>query len=453
LGRAGGDPPAGGGQPVPLHARLRAAGGGPGRLRVQRPRLAAGLDRRRGREPRLGGRGRVHRGVLLARRNGRGNRLRRLRGRIGSRGAGARGATRRRGDVPDRLRQPGPHPRAAGGESQQRAPTPPLGPELPRPHLARKARRAPGRRRLDDVATVVAAERGAARLPPALACSLPRSSGPAGRRPGRDRLPQLDGGAPHGARARALDRREERAGGGAPASPPRPAGWLDQARPQPPGGSRRIPLEDRRPRGQAHPGARRGRAARRADLRRSPLLGTTARPRQPTVPPRLAAHLGAVSQPAIVQVKRVSVPRGASPPGRTPRRTSTAGVVVCVASAVLARPRPSRRQRSVRPTTIVPAPAATSTSASGSGSTRTGSVATPSARCTAIEALASNRLASRPSAPAVAPASWSATPRARASQAPSSTAAQSCSAPAKGTSTGPEPAGSSPTTTPTSHGA
>ena len=33
-----------------------------------------------------------------------------------------------------------------------------------------------------------------------------------------------------------------------------------------------------------------------------------------------------MSQPAIVQVKRVSVPRGASPPGRTPRRTSTAGV-------------------------------------------------------------------------------------------------------------------------------
>ena len=37
-------------------------------------------------------------------------------------------------------------------------------------------------------------------------------------------------------------------------------------------------------------------------------------------------------------------------------------------------------------------------------------------------------------------------------QYPGSTAAQSCSAPAKGTSTGPEPAASSPTTTPTSHG-
>ena len=41
-------------------------------------------------------------------------------------------------------------------------------------------------------------------------------------------------------------------------------------------------------------------------------------------------------QPAIVQVNRVSLSRGARPPGRTPRRTSTAGDAAWVASAVRA---------------------------------------------------------------------------------------------------------------------
>jgi hypothetical protein len=43
-----------------------------------------------------------------------------------------------------------------------------------------------------------------------------------------------------------------------------------------------------------------------------------------------AAFLGplAGTQPAIVHVKRVSLSLGASPPGRTPRRTSTVGAEV-----------------------------------------------------------------------------------------------------------------------------
>ena len=83
--------------------------------------------------------------------------------------------------------------------------------------------------------------------------------------------------------------------------------------------------------------------------------------------------------------------------------------------------------------------AAAATSASGSGSTSSGSAGTPSARCTAIEALASSRPAPEPDGPVDAPASRSSVPALRASQAPSSTAAQSWTAPAKGTSTGPSP--------------
>ena len=52
----------------------------------------------------------------------------------------------------------------------------------------------------------------------------------------------------------------------------------------------------------------------------------------------LSARLGALSQPAIVQVYRVSAPRGASPPGRTPRRTRIVGPSPRVAIAVLVGP-------------------------------------------------------------------------------------------------------------------
>ena len=133
-------------------------------------------------------------------------------------------------------------------------------------------------------------------------------------------------------------------------------------------------------------------------LSKAPPPGPGSQPCKRANAPGVGA-VGRSGQPAIVQVKRVSLPRGARPPGRTPRRTSTAGVVVWVASAVRARPSPSRRHRSVRPTTMAPAPRAASTSAAGSGSTRTGSVATPSERCTAMDALARSLLASRPSAP------------------------------------------------------
>ena len=77
----------------------------------------------------------------------------------------------------------------------------------------------------------------------------------------------------------------------------------------------------------------------------------------------------------------------------------------------------------------------------------------PSPRCTASDALASSRLASRPSLPVLAPASCSTRPAPRASQAPSSTAAQSCSDPENGTSTGPGRAGPAPAKIATSHGA
>ncbi len=64
------------------------------------------------------------------------------------------------------------------------------------------------------------------------------------------------------------------------------------------------------------------------------------------------------------------------------------------------------------------------TSSSGPGARSSGSAATPSARWTASDALASNRLESRPSTDG--PASRSGTFQAPASQAPSSIAVQSC---------------------------
>ena len=82
-------------------------------------------------------------------------------------------------------------------------------------------------------------------------------------------------------------------------------------------------------------------------------------------------------------MKCVSLPRGASPPGRTPRRTSTVGQATLVASVVRVAPRPSLRQRSVRPTHTTPAFEAAAMRASALGSTRTGSAGTPRACWTA----------------------------------------------------------------------
>ena len=118
----------------------------------------------------------------------------------------------------------------------------------------------------------------------------------------------------------------------------------------------------------------------------------------------LTARLGRASQPAIVQVYRVSAPRGASPPGRTPRRTRIVGPSRGSRSPSCVGPSPSRCQRSGRPRQTTAVPAAASTSAAGSGATSRGSAVTPSARCTASDALASSRLASRPASPTVAPA-------------------------------------------------
>ena len=93
-------------------------------------------------------------------------------------------------------------------------------------------------------------------------------------------------------------------------------------------------------------------------------------------------------------------------------------------------PRPSWRQRSDSPTTSRPAPLAASSTPASPGSASTGSAATPAKRCTSSDALASERC------PSAVPSSCSGALVAAASHAPSSKAAQSCSAPPKGTSTG-----------------
>ena len=234
------------------------------------------------------------------------------------------------------------------------APPPPLGPEPQRPDAARHAGRAPRRRGHHHVAAVVSAESRAA-----------VTSNGAGAPP-FPRLRRSLAGDPvvigyHNSMEAILTALERVRGGDVEE---RVETELERARLDLPGG--RVTLDRNRQavrdgylsRIVAHGGKPtlepvRGRPARRADLRGSPLVGSAAGPRDAAVPTGLAARLGAVAaQPAIVQVKRVSLSRGARPPGRTPRRTSTAGVVVCVASAVRARPSPSRRQRSVRPTTI-----------------------------------------------------------------------------------------------------
>ncbi len=148
------------------------------------------------------------------------------------------------------------------------------------------------------------------------------------------------------------------------------------------------------------------------------------------------------------QVKRVRLSRGASPPGRSPRRTSSTGGPRGERSAARARPSPSFCQRSDSPATTSAASRAARTSSSGSGASSTGCAATPSACWTASEALASSLLESRPSTEG--PARRRGTSHAPASHAPSSIAVQSCSAPTNGTSSGPG-AGSPPTSAATSH--
>ncbi len=135
-------------------------------------------------------------------------------------------------------------------------------------------------------------------------------------------------------------------------------------------------------------------------------------------------------------MKRVTSPRAARAPGRVPRRTNRIGAGAAWAISARVGPRPSRRQRSDRPITSTHAPAAASSTPARPGSAMTGSDSIPANRCTSSAASASRREASRPSASPAAPSSFSVARLALAIHAPSSSAAQSCSAPPKGTSTG-----------------
>jgi hypothetical protein len=69
-------------------------------------------------------------------------------------------------------------------------------------------------------------------------------------------------------------------------------------------------------------------------------------------------------------VKRVSVSRGAIPPGRRPRRTSNAGTGASRSTASREDPSPSSRQRSESPTTTTPAERAPAPAAAPSDAIR-----------------------------------------------------------------------------------
>ena len=99
--------------------------------------------------------------------------------------------------------------------------------------------------------------------------------------------------------------------------------------------------------------------------------------------------------------------------------------------------RSTRRQRGEMPTTTSAAGSTASRSASSAGSAMQGSASTPTTRCTASEASARRRVESRSPrhGSAFVPTSASREPAAKASHAPSSSAAQSCSPPPNGTNT------------------
>ena len=142
---------------------------------------------------------------------------------------------------------------------------------------------------------------------------------------------------------------------------------------------------------------------------------------------RSAEQLGPIDQ-----LKRVRLPRGARPPGRGPRCTSSTGARMRRAHAGGADPPSRQRPRSAdderrRPRRRTARPRSASTSSGSPDSPR---------RCTASETSASSRLASRlPARSASVPTSRSACRLHKASQAPSSSAAQSCSPPPNGTKT------------------
>ena len=111
---------------------------------------------------------------------------------------------------------------------------------------------------------------------------------------------------------------------------------------------------------------------------------------------RALRHPGAHVRPR----ERVTSVRGASAPGRRPRRTKRIGAGAAAAISWRTGPRPSSRQRSESPITSSPAPAAARRSPSRPGSASSGSAATPTKRCTSSEAVASRRLASSSPRPA-----------------------------------------------------
>ena len=137
------------------------------------------------------------------------------------------------------------------------------------------------------------------------------------------------------------------------------------------------------------------------------------------------------------QEKRVRVSRGASPPGRMPRCTSSDGQRPSRISAVAIARALRRASESGKPATTMVAGATATTRPSSVASARTGSAATPTTRCVASDASASSLLASRwpRRGSARVPTSRSGAPVANASHAPSSSAAQSFSPPPNGTKT------------------
>ena len=242
-------------EPLPLHARLRAAGGGARRVRLHGSSAGAGRRSSPGTTtPGWARRRPLHGRVLRARGHG---------GRDGVPLAVHRGrrtpsrAPRGRPDgvahVPRPPRRPGPDPRARWRRgSAARARLLLWAPEPRGPDAARHARA--------RASTAWSAPRGcrrpptpgAARLPTALARRVPRLSGAFGGDPvvigyhNSMRRSSPPSSASH-------RRRDERVESRASAPPPRSARRAVSPRPQPAGGARRLPLEDRRARTAGRP--------------------------------------------------------------------------------------------------------------------------------------------------------------------------------------------------------
>ena len=438
-----------GGQPVPLHARPRAAGGGPGAY-AYTPSAGGGRPSSPG-VGTLAGRARPRSSRSSARSAGRSSQRAyagqgpiRIRRRAAPRGAARR--RRRRSCPPSTARAPILLRSRERDGPRRLAPRAPsfLDPDLLRKLGARldgvaRRRWFPRRRR-----------RGAARVP-----------GRVGARVSRLRASRTDPVVIgyHDSRRRSSPR------SGAPATRPTGGAGCET-------GSRRLRLElpggaftldgNRQAVRDGYPSTIVVRRAaspslppvaavpgRRADVRRSP-LARHHRP-APSQPCRRAPPpCGLADQPAIVQVKRVSLATGCEPAGRSPRRTRIVGAVGRVASACgRGRGHRGASDPSGRRRRCPPAPRRRE----HPGRDRLARVrrrrrARVARRSTRSRVTGSHRGHPRPSWRRAA----NVTPELRASHAPSSTAAQSCSAPANGTRTGPSPR-RAPTTTPTSHGA